>query len=630
MSTNDHDTYNQLGFCYFKLYSFTKATAYLQNAVDLDNNETYRNNLDAAITEKEKYGDERDMSNRPSLDEVMKEVDAMIGLVNIKNDIEVLTKYTKIEKLRMEKGLSKNPISMHTVFLGPPGTGKTTVARLLGKIYHALGVLSKGHVVEVDRSKLVAPFVGQTAPKTNELIDKAIGGILFIDEAYSLSKSDGMDYGSEAIDTLLKRMEDDRDKFMVIVAGYPEPMQGFLSTNPGLRSRFNRYFNFQDYKAPELLEIFKLFCRNNNFNLMPNAEQKLHRYFKYTYDTKDDTFGNARMVRNTYENVIRSQSIRLSDYGHIPDDVLSNITIKDIDYALIDVFQESTQESLEEVMQDLQKLVGLNDVKQEINALINFIKVEKMRFEQGMSPTKLSLHFVFQGSPGTGKTTVARLLGRIFKAMGIIGRGHVVEVDRSQLIGQYVGQTGPKTNEVIDSALNGVLFIDEAYTLNPPGSSNDFGSEAIAALLKRMEDDRDKLIVVVAGYQNDMDTFIKSNAGLQSRFNRNLHFADYTPQELYEIFCIFCNSNNYRINEEASVSLHGFLNEIYQNRDIRFGNGRTVRNIFEKVVEAQANRISLQETINNEALVIIEQEDVLTALEHFSFPKKEDKKRIGY
>lgn len=627
----DSETFNQLGFCYFKLKSFIRASEYFQKALDLEpGNNTYKINLSEAISEKEKYGDSLDISDRPSLDEILVEVNSMIGLENIKNDIDTLTKYTKIEKLRMEKGLSKNPVSMHTVFLGPPGTGKTTVARLLGKIYLALGVLSRGHVVEVDRSQLVASFMGQTAPKTNEMIDKALGGILFIDEAYTLSKSDGADFGKEAIDTLLKRMEDDRDKFMVVVAGYNEPMQKFLTANPGLRSRFNRFFYFQDYKPLELLEIFKRFCKNNKFNLLSDAEQKLQRYFKYAYETKDENFGNARLVRNTFENIIRAQSIRLSDLGEIPEDELSKLTLKDTENALADVFQEATRESLEEVLNEVQSLIGLDNVKQEISALVNFINVEKIRFKQGLVPQRLSLHFVFQGPPGTGKTTVARLLGKIFKAMGIIEKGHVIEVDRSQLIGQFVGQTAPKTNAVIDSALNGILFIDEAYTLNTSGGSNDFGSEAVATLLKRMEDDRNRLIVVVAGYPQDMDNFIKSNAGLQSRFNRYLNFNDYTPPELYRIFSNFCFTNKYKIREEASATLQAFLEQLYLNRDNKFGNGRTVRNIYEKIVEAQANRISTYDSISNEALVMIENEDVINSLKYFSIQKKEDKKRIGF
>lgn len=626
----DHNVFNQLGFCYFKLYGFTKASEYFQKAANLDvNNTTYKNNLTSAKAEKEKHGDELDISDKPTLDEVMVEVDAMIGLKNIKKDIDTLAKYTKVEKLRKQKGLSNNSMSMHTVFLGPPGTGKTTVARLLGKIYHALGVLSTGEVVEVDRSNLVAPFIGQTAPKTKELVEKAKGGILFIDEAYTLSKSDGMDYGSEAIDTILKCMEDDRDNLMVIVAGYDEPMQKFLEANPGLRSRFNRFFRFDDYTADELLDIFRLFSKNNKFSIEIDAQQKIGRYFKFLYDKKDETFGNARMVRNTFENVIRAQAIRLSDYGHISDDVLSTITINDIDNALEDVFQETTSETLEEVLGDLNKLIGLDNIKNEVQTLVNFIKIEKVRLEKGMPSAKSTLHFVFQGPPGTGKTTVARLLGRIFKAMGVISQGHVVEVDRSHLVGQYVGQTGPKTNEVIDSALNGVLFIDEAYTLNPPGSSNDFGGEAIAALLKRMEDDRDRLIVVVAGYQHDMDEFLKSNSGLQSRFNRFMNFIDYTPKELYEIFDLFCNSSNYHVSNETSQLLKNFFETIYQKRDTNFGNGRTVRNVFEKVVEAQANRISLLESIDNDVLITIESQDVLEALKYFSVPEKEDDARNG-
>lgn len=252
--------------------------------------------------------------------------------------------------------------------------------------------------------------------------------------------------------------------------------------------------------------------------------------------------------------------------------------------------QKKTTEKKEGIA-ELEGLIGLANVKQEVRTMSNFIKVQLSRQQQGLKTTQVSYHCVFTGNPGTGKTTVARILAGIYNELGVLKKGHLVETDRSGLVAEYVGQTAVKTNKVIDSALDGVLFIDEAYSL-VTGSGNDYGNEAIATLLKRMEDDRERLIVILAGYGDEMKQFIDSNPGLQSRFNRYIHFPDYNADELLQIFSQYAQKNDYEITPEAQEKLKSLLEDAVKNKDKNFGNGRFVRNMFEKALERQANRLS--------------------------------------
>lgn len=256
--------------------------------------------------------------------------------------------------------------------------------------------------------------------------------------------------------------------------------------------------------------------------------------------------------------------------------------------------QSSTQEIIKPSsgILELKNLIGLESVKKDISSLLNFINIQKLRKEKNLKITPVSLHTVFTGNPGTGKTTVARIMAQIFKDLGLISKGHLVETDRSGLVAEYIGQTAIKTNKIIDSALDGILFIDEAYSLVPDKTPNDFGLEAIATLLKRMEDDRDRLIVILAGYKEEMNKFIEANPGLQSRFNRYINFEDYNDKELYEIFKSLADKNSYFLSEAAKEGLYNFFKETIENKPLNFGNGRFVRNIFEKAIQNQATRLS--------------------------------------
>jgi SpoVK/Ycf46/Vps4 family AAA+-type ATPase len=266
-------------------------------------------------------------------------------------------------------------------------------------------------------------------------------------------------------------------------------------------------------------------------------------------------------------------------------------------------------DSLEKVLFELHELIGLQEIKKNVNDLINFLKVQKLREEKKLKVNQNSLHFVFMGPPGTGKTTVARMLGRIFKHLGYLKRGHLVETDRSGLIAGYVGQTAIKTDEIITAATDGVLFIDEAYALSG-GGLNDFGKEAIEILLKRMEDLRNNLVVVVAGYPDEMEVFIESNPGLQSRFNRYLNFEHYPPGPLLKIFELIAKKSDFKLTENAKDKLSEIIDRVYEKRHKGFGNARTMRNLFEKIIERQANRIVALDNITEEILITITEEDI--------------------
>ena len=268
------------------------------------------------------------LTSDDNLETTLKELEELVGLSDIKNEVKSLINFAKVNEMRKAKGLPTVSISLHSVFFGPPGTGKTSIARLISKAFKSIGILKKGHLVETDRSQLVAGYVGQTAIKTKEVLDRALDGVLFIDEAYSLSSDD--DFGKEAIDTILKYMEDNRDRLIVIVAGYENEMGTFINSNPGLKSRFNKYFSFPNYSGSELLEILLRITTKNKFNMSDEAKSKLIYIINDAIFAEGKQFGNARYIRNLYEQIVQNQFMRVSQIENIEEEHLSEITFADL------------------------------------------------------------------------------------------------------------------------------------------------------------------------------------------------------------------------------------------------------------------------------------------------------------
>ena len=541
-----------------------------------------------------------------SLSEALEKLDSLTGLEKVKTEVHKIVQLVKYEKNReqvlgIEKSIEK---AYHFLFLGNPGTGKTTVARLIGDIFYYLGILEQGHLVEVDRSDIVGKYVGETAKLTKKAIDKAMGGILFIDEAYTLAKGgkDSNDYGKEVIEILLKAMEDNRGKFTVILAGYTNEMRNLMKLNPGLESRINLKVNFEDYSNEELLTIAENMAEKEDYKLTEDGKVSFMK--KINAQMVDENFANARTARNILEDAVREKAFRMGDESVSKEE----LTILDsVDFG-VDL-KLTPKDNIKELEEELDNLVGLSEVKDVVKGILNTLELKNKKEKMGIECSDISLNMIFTGSPGTGKTTVARIMAKLLKAMGILKKGHLVEVTRSDLVGEYVGQTGPKTLDKIKEAYGGVLFIDEAYSLNGQ-TANDFGKEAIATLIKEMEDNRDKFVVIMAGYTKEMKELLNLNPGLESRVKFNVEFEDYTKEELIQIFLMLCLKEEYNISKKAYKRLNELFDYILKNKDRNFGNGRLVRKLFEEVKMNQANRVIEQDIEDKKEILRIKEEDI--------------------
>lgn len=518
----------------------------------------------------------------------------LIGLQAVKQSIRKIKAYALANK-------GSDTLNLHMCFSGNPGTGKTEAARIIAGILFENGILPSPKVVETDRGGLVGQYVGETPQKTMRKIQEAMGGVLFIDEAYALIPKDShYDYGHEAVATLIKAMEDYRGKFCVILAGYRNEMREMLSSNPGFRSRIQFTLDFENYNRDELKLITEKMLSEREYTI---SEQAMEKILDITdVRRKDPAFANAREIRNILEQVIMCQNVRCEGAGDKALEITDvNRYIKDAGITL-PVDGQSPVKKILTGEEELDQLVGLDGVKRMVRKIKAYAK-------RNVGSEGFNLHMVFYGNPGTGKTEVARIISRILYDAGVLGGSKLIETDGLGLLGSSVGETAPKVLAKINEAMNGVLFIDEAYAMNSGGKgAANYGDEAIAVLLKEMEDRRGQFCVILAGYKKEMEKLLSTNPGFESRIQFTLEFPDYTRDELREIAGKFLAKKKYEIDPDAMDLVLDIMD--YYRKEPNFANARTLRNLLDQVIMNQ--NLRAEEDPDDIMIIRSDVEDYLT------------------
>ena len=495
-------------------------------------------------------------------EEIAAKLDEMVGLNRVKEE------FKKIHALSKNRR-SKNRMRLNFSFVGNPGTGKTTVARLTAELLYSMGLRRKNKTVEVTRTDIISQYVGESAQRMREKIEEARGGVLFIDEAYFLAPEERKSTPEQkCLETLLTAMENYKDDLTVIFAGYEKEIDTLIKSNPGLKSRmYDHNFVFEDYTDDELMQIFQHLLKKDGLTLIEDAKDALLN--RISAARADENFGNARTVENLEQQIMAVLLKKPKD-----QDIVTKADIL------------ATMPPSRSV--DLDQLIGLETVKKELAAFEKRVKYIKYLRDKNMSVPAPNLHMLFMGNPGTGKTMLAKKIADCLYQIGVLKGNNLVVAERKTLVSDHVGGTAIKTQEVIKKALNGVLFVDEAYSLAPEDPGRDFGSEAIETLITAMEDYKDRLVVIFAGYRREMNRFIQANAGISSRIGFKFYFPDYTPDELTEMFKRRLESSGFAIADNALDKVKKLMT--YFSAQENFGNGRFV----DRVIDSTINKRSLR------------------------------------
>lgn len=534
------------------------------------------------------------------------ELERMIGLQAVKKQIDTLRSNILMAERRQKIGLKTPMPILHATFCGSPGTGKTTIAKLYGKMLKELGILESGHVVFEKRSTLLGRYYSSPHKKTLAAIEKAKGGILFIDEAYLLYKpNDPKDPGADVLESLLTEIDHNNNEWVLVMAGYTEEMNAMLSVNPGLSSRIpmsNRLI-FEDYSIDELMSIADKYCDENNYFLSTEARIALRNKIETDYRRKDSTFGNGRYVISLLtNNVLQAMSLRLRREKNPSFIQLMRIEKEDIPEINLK----------ENPFEKLNSMIGLKKLKMELEKHLNMVRMMKMRSKLGILSQMPPLHMAFLGNPGTGKTTVADLIGEIYASLGILSIGHVISVERRDLVGTYGGETEHNVSEILKKAKGNVLFIDEAYTLY--NESNGIGQIALESLLTTLSKDSLDMIIILAGYTDEMEKMLSSNKGLRSRIPYTFYFEDYSVDELLEIGKMVAKNNRFRFTASALKALRTVIEKNMKACSNEWGNARFItRLITNEIIPKMSSRIQqlpLEKKNDIKALTTIRKSDI--------------------
>lgn len=499
-----------------------------------------------------------------TLDELLAELDALVGLSDVKQKVRELLKTAEEDSIRRRTGEESSLPSYHMFFLGNPGTGKTVVGRLLGRIFWALGIRSSQAFVEISAQDVSSPWnPGDAIQRMSQAIDRAMGGVLFVDEVYLLAEDQ---WSRQALETLMKAMEDHRDNLTVIMAGYEEKLPELFKVNPGFKSRVNHTLRFTDYAAPELASIFTRMCHKAGLTLTEEADAKVRRYIE-SCDRRGG-LGNGRGARNLFERVQTAVACSGRHDGqirpeHIPDPVC---------------FRETDARRVLDQIE--REFIGLHKVKAELNRL--FIRQKGIE-RKGGALTGFN-HFLFLGGPGTGKTSVARRMGELFYFMGLISEPNkLIEVDISDMMSAYQAEYATKVRDCFDRAVGGVLFLDEAYRL----AGDDQGRKVLDQIVRLITEPRYRdLVMIMAGYHDEMQKLLESNVGLKRRFAHELHFEDFTADELFAIFHQCVARDRCRVNEDERAAFDANLRSMLEqmSHERHFGNAGRVQTFYEDTV----------------------------------------------
>ena len=519
-------------------------------------------------------------------EQILKELDHYIGLQSVKDEIRAIVSNVK---KRREKGMTEKLLKDHFIFTGNPGTGKTTLARKFGEILNSIGALPTGQFVEVSAKEMIGNRVGDTELNVKSTVDKAMGGVLFIDEAYAFATDDGGGFGMDAVNTLLPILENRKGEFVCILAGYTKDMDKLVRMNDGIKSRCNVTVEFPDYNPKELEQLFRMMLIRNDedttFTLDAKANEMLPTVFERMYLRRTDTFGNAREVRNAFDLALKRHSLRKQQHGYVENQLT---------YADIVGEADPHEVSVEDVMKELDGFVGMKSVKEAIRRIAQEIAVQKHLIELGMAQEGLTKYnFILTGNPGTGKSTVARIFGKIFKALGVTSTDKVTEKVPKDIIGLYLNESDKLMDAAITEAMGGVLFLDEAYDLEPMDeagrSTSSEGKKAVQTLMTRMENEAGKFVVVCAGYPKEMSAFMNSNPGLKRRFSHTIHIDDYTAEELLEIYERAAKAKKYNFSladDTVRMKVLNMFRNMVAMKDDKFGNAGEA---MKKVAETKTN-----------------------------------------